>query len=77
MNKQWIMVDSSNLEAINYTASAEDPAIGELHIKFRQKGQHYVFYGVPVDVYNEMLVADSIGKFFHSNVKGNYKYEVL
>ena len=38
-------------------------------------GSTYWYFNVPQSVYKSWLLAPSIGKYFHSNVKGKYDYE--
>ena len=45
-----------------------------LRLKFA-KGGWYEYKDVPKEVYNELLSADSIGKFFLARIKNNYETE--
>ena len=62
---------SSNIHSFGH-----DPAAGELHIKFREDGQPYIYSGVPAAVHAAMHAAESAGKFFHANVRGKYTHRV-
>lgn len=55
--------------AIGYDAESR-----ELRIKFREGGI-YVYYGVPPDVYEEMLSADSIGHYMNDHLVHSYYYD--
>jgi hypothetical protein len=57
---------SSSIAAAGY-----DPETQTLDIEFTS-GQSYTYPGVPQDVYDGLMSADSPGKFFHSNIKGIY-----
>ncbi len=59
-------VDSSNIEAIGYDAGNM-----ELHIRFI-KSSTYVIRGVPQDVYDGLMNADSKGSYYNRFIKKNY-----
>jgi hypothetical protein len=60
---------SSNVSAVAY-----DPDAQLLHVRFNS-GHQYAFTNVPEDVHSSFLNADSAGKFFHENIKGQYDYK--
>lgn len=60
-------VDSSNIEAIGYDAAAQ-----ELHVRFLKSGATYAYYGVEEWVFQELMQADSKGRFLNANIKGRY-----
>jgi len=59
-------VESSNISALGY-----DEKTGELHVKFNS-GTQYAYAGVPLDTYEELIQAESIGSFFYHHIKGKY-----
>lgn len=59
-------VTSSNIAMVGY-----DSETLEMHIQFRS-GHVYAYYGVPEDVYHNLINASSVGSFFHYNVRGRY-----
>ncbi len=61
-------VSSSNLRSVGY-----DEAEGILEIEF-QDGRVYRYYEVPKEVYEDLLSAPSLGRFFLANVKDVYRY---
>ena len=61
-------VDSSNVEAIGY-----DEATQELHIQF-VGGAYYVYYGVPPEIYEDLMAAASKGSYLNRCVKGVYQF---
>lgn len=63
-----IPVVSSNLVSVGY-----DPQSMTLEIEF-QGGAVYQYFDVPESVYNELLGAPSVGKFFAAQVKGVYRF---
>ena len=60
-------VDSSQIEAVGY-----EP--GKLWVKFKRGGT-YVYKDVPLGVFQELLTADSKGKFLKDSVQGRFDYE--
>jgi hypothetical protein len=52
-------VDSEMLEAVSY-----DEATGTLKASFRKTGETYEYTEVPRQVFEELLAADSKGRFF-------------
>ncbi len=62
-------VDSSNIEAIGYESDLQ-----ELHVRFLKGGETYVYYGVEEWVFQEMMQADSKGRYLIDNIKGQYDY---
>jgi hypothetical protein len=61
-------VDSSMITSIGY-----DPDNAILEIEFKSNGSRWQYYDVPQYVYDEMMCADSVGKYFHANIKGKYR----
>ena len=69
LNIRWVDTpDSSAFSSIGYCSD-----YSLLFVVFRTTGM-YVYYDVPSSVWDRMLAADSRGKFFHSDIKGNYDY---
>lgn len=62
-----IEVSSSDIYSVGYEN-------GILYICFN-KGGIYAYHDVPQNVYFDLIHAPSKGKFFHQNIKKNYKYE--
>lgn len=61
-------VDSSNIDKVEYDA---DSLI--LRVTFK-KGSVYEYEGVLPEIVEQMVSADSVGSFFHSNIRMNYPY---
>jgi len=66
-----VAVSSSNLASVGYDAESQI-----LEIEFHNGGV-YQYAGVPEEVYEGLLSADSQGKYFHANIKNNYPYGKL
>ena len=62
-------VESSNLASVGYDT---DNKI--LEIEFNHGGV-YQYFDVPQDVYDELMNADSHGKYFVHNIKDEYEYD--
>lgn len=65
MNRE--SVQSSMIASLGYEA---DTSILEVEFNSRVVWQ---YYDVPESVYYDMMNSGSIGKFFHSNIKGQYR----
>ena len=64
-----VPVESSNLASVGYSGVDE-----VLEVEF-QGGSVYRYSEVPVEVYEELMNADSHGSYFHYNVKeAGYDY---
>ena len=64
---EMIPVESSNLKAVGYDI---DESI--LVIEF-DSGAAYEYYDVPQYVYDELMAADSKGKYAHQNIYKVYR----
>jgi hypothetical protein len=62
-----IAVESSALEAVNYYR-------GCLEINF-ESGHLYRYFGVPKEVFDELLAAPSKGRYFHEHILDRYPFE--
>jgi uncharacterized protein len=61
-------VESSNIESIGYDSRSQT-----LEIEFLN-GSVYQYFDVPEHVFNELMSADSYGKYLNANIKGTYRY---
>ena len=61
-----VPVSSSNLSAVGYDN-------GVLWIAFHS-GSLYEYTGVPRHVHDELMRAESHGKYFHAHIRGVYPY---
>jgi hypothetical protein len=69
---EMIFVDSSNVEAIGYDSAAQ-----ELHVRFLKSGETYVYYAVEEWVFQELMQADSKGKYLNANIIPRYQFGKL
>lgn len=61
-------VESSNIESIGYDSKSQT-----LEIEFLN-GSIYQYFDVPQHIYDELIDADSHGKYLAANIKGHYRY---
>lgn len=61
-------VVSSNVAEVGY-----DPATMTLEVAFHS-GSVYQYFDVPESLYQEMLHAESVGRFLHEQIKNSYRY---
>ncbi len=64
---EWQDVKSSNIAKTRYVD-------GNMDIQFTN-GATYRYKDVPEEVFDELLKAESVGKFFFSKIKGKFEYE--
>ena len=69
MNRQ--SVESSNLASIGYDAENEI-----LEVEFKHGGI-YQYFDVSESVYEELMNADSHGKYFSANIRNDYEYQKM
>jgi len=66
-NVEMYQVTSSNVAAFGF--DQEDEAI------YVQFNNGYIYwYKAPYDVYEQMMMAESKGRFIHTDLKGIYEY---
>ena len=64
-----ISVSSSNIESVGYEEETQ-----EVYVKFLN-GSTYKYLGVPINVYNALLTAPSVGQYLNKNIKPLYNFE--
>ncbi len=64
---KWTRVKSSNIKGARYVD-------GDMDIQFTNDAI-YRYKDVPKEVFDELLKAESVGKFFYSKVKGKFEHE--
>ena len=68
---QRTTIASSNIASIGY-----DPDTQTLEIEF-MNGSIYQYFDVPQHEYDALMGAGSHGEYFHSSIKGYYRYARL
>jgi hypothetical protein len=64
------ILDSSSLFGVMYDADSKG-----LFVCFRDSGDIYLYYGLPQEVYNELMAAESKGAYLNQQIKGKYDYK--
>lgn len=54
-----------------------DPVSRRLWVGFVPTGRRYVYFDVPMDVYDAFRHAFSKGAFFNRHIRGNYECELV
>jgi hypothetical protein len=62
-------LQSTALRSVSY-----DEASRALRATFRESGRTYVYQGVPPELYDALLFADSIGAFFNAHIRDRFAY---
>lgn len=66
-----VPVQSSNISEVGY-----DPASMTLEVLFTN-GTIYQYFDVPEALYQELISAESVGKFLNTQIKNSYRYAKL
>ncbi len=61
-------VASSNIRSVGY-----DPQTQTLEVEF-MNGTIYQYYGVPENIYDQMMVEQSKGRFLNTYIRNQYPY---
>lgn len=67
--EEKVNTDSSWIESIEYYSC--DGVKGFLIVNTKS-GASYIYENIPKEVWNEFKNADSFGRFYNQNIKGNY-----
>ena len=54
-----------------------DPETRRLLLRFRDSGKAYVYYDVEARVFDELMAADSIGRYVNREIKSVYAFSRL
>lgn len=60
---EMIQVESSNIAAIGYDEESDT-----LYIEFNS-GKTYTYQDVPIELFNGLEMAESVGGYFHANIR--------
>jgi len=66
-----ILVESSSLHAVGYA-----PETKSLRVTFRN-GSTYRYFDVPYEVFQDLLHANSKGRYFNDSIRPAFRYERL
>lgn len=68
------IIKSKLLRSVGYDATKQDLAVEFLRRESEEKRRVYVYHAVPAEKYSEMMGSESIGSFFLTMIKPNYKF---
>lgn len=63
-----VQVVSSNIKEAGF-----DSQSGTLELLFSD-GRIYQYFDVPESIYEQLVAAPSVGRFFHTEIRGVYRY---
>jgi hypothetical protein len=62
------------VESTTFASLGYDDPLGILQLEFRSSGAVYLYFGVPVAVYEALRTAPSKGVYFNTTIRGHYPY---
>ena len=65
---KWIDIKSTNIKRVSYYEN-------DLYVEF-SSGAQYQYFNVPEEVFDELLTAESAGRFLNIEIKGKYTHEL-
>ena len=65
-------VESSNVDQVGYDTEKK-----ELHVRFKGNAATYCYADVPVEKFNELKAAKSVGKYLNKSIKGVHVFDKL
>ncbi len=63
-------VESTIFSRVGYDAASQ-----ELTVVFRESGEAYVYKGVSAELYQNLVDAESVGAYYHENIRGKFDYD--
>ena len=81
LTENMVRVKSSNLWSIKINVKNMGDDTGDIYIQFKDSkggpGDVYVFFDVPVKVYQRFVASPSKGHYFHVHIRNKYYYSKL
>jgi hypothetical protein len=65
-------VQSSALEQVSYDERAHT-----LCATFRETGRTYIYQDVPQELYDGLIFADSLGRYFNAHIRDHFPFREL
>ncbi len=65
---EWREVSSSTITRVAYDSTAMT-----LFVEFRN-GTVYEYFDIPQNIYDELIMSPSVGRYLAQNIKGMYRY---
>lgn len=63
----FVIGNSSNVQEVSYAFETKEMTV-------RYNGGEYVYHGVPTEIFLEIPVVESVGKWLNEKVKGIYHF---
>jgi len=63
-------VESTTFSHIGY-----DPTAQQLTVVFRDGGETYVYKDISVELYQGLIAADSVGAYYHQNIRDKFQFD--
>lgn len=67
---KWLALESKML-----SAAAHDDSKQILYLRFRTTGDVYRYFDFPTANYQDLLSAESKGRFFRAHIRDHFRYE--
>jgi len=69
-------MELKNVVSSNIAQIGHEPSENKLIVRFKS-GAYYQYDGVSEQVYNNMITAQSVGKYFQTYIKNVYPYKKI
>lgn len=81
LTENMVRVKSSNIWSYKINVKNMGDDVGDVYVQFKGKnggaGEIYVFYDVPIKVYQRWVTASSKGHYFWVHIRNKYYYRKL
>ena len=67
-------IEMKDVQSLRIKSIGYDKKNRVLRVEFLSNGAVYDYSGVPIDIFNQMLMAESKGRFFGSYIAKEYPY---
>jgi hypothetical protein len=67
-------MDMPYVQSAAITSVSYDEAAHALRATFRDSGRTYVYEHVPVELYDALMFAQSLGAFFNRHIRGHFPF---
>lgn len=72
--EKWLTKEWEASSFISKTSYSEDQKVLKIDYK---SGDEILYRNFPLEEWNKLISAESVGKFFHKEIKGKYDYKQL
>ena len=67
-----VLLNAMRVQSLAIEAVAYDEHAHVLTARFRETGRTVVYEDVPQEIYDSLIFAESIGRFFHDHIEGHF-----